>query len=53
MSKFKYALVTSCDVEGSFSMFENMLSDKDNLEKLVVVHCLRKNKNVTERRTEF
>ena len=39
-------------LDGSFSMFKNVLSDKrmslneDNLEKLVV-HCFRKNKNVT------
>ena len=41
--QLSYAPVTSCDVQGSFSMFKNVLSDKrmslneDNLEKLVVV----------------
>ena len=45
----KYAPFTLCDVEGSFSMFKNVQSDKrmslnkDNLEKLVM-HCLKKNK---------
>ena len=42
ISSLKYAPVTSCDVEESFSMFKNVQSDKrmslneDNLEKLVV-----------------
>ena len=27
MSSIKYAYVTSCDVEGSFSMFKNVMSD--------------------------
>ena len=46
----KYTPVTWCDVEES--MFKNVQSAKrislneDNLEKLVV-HCFRKNKNVT------
>ena len=49
---WNYAPVTSCDVEGSFSKFKNVQADKltslneDSLEKLVV-HCFRKNKNVT------
>ena len=44
ISSLKYAPVSSCDVEGSFSMFVIGLSDKrmslneDNLEKLAVVH---------------
>ena len=44
ISSLKYASVTFCDVEGSFSMFKNVLSDKrmnlneENLEKLVM-HC--------------
>ena len=47
ISTFKYAPVISCDVEESFSMFKNVLSDKcmspceDNLEKLIV-HCFRR-----------
>ena len=42
ISSLKYAHVTSCDAEESFSMFKNVQSDKrmslneDNLEKLVV-----------------
>ena len=28
ISSLKYAPVTSCDVEGSFSMFKNVQSDK-------------------------
>ena len=41
ISSLKYASVTSCDVEESFSMFKNVQSDKrmnlneDNLEKLL------------------
>ena len=48
ISSLKYAPVTSCDVEESFSMCKNVQSDKrmslneDNLEKLVV-HCYIKN----------
>ena len=51
ISSLKYAPVTSCDVEESFSMFKNVQSEKrtsineNNLEKLVV-HCFIKNKNV-------
>ena len=50
-SSLKYAPVTSWDVERSFSVFKNVQFGKfislneGNLEKLVV-HCLRKNKNV-------
>ena len=46
ISSLKYAPVTSCDVEGSLSVFKNVLSDKhmklneDNLQKLVV-HYLK------------
>ena len=46
-SSLKYAPVTSCDIEESFSMFKNVQSHKhmslnvDNLEKLVV-HCFIK-----------
>ena len=51
ISSLKYAPVTSCDVEESFSMFNEVQSDRrksineDNLQK-IVVHCLRKNTNV-------
>lgn len=42
---FKYAPVTSCDVERSFSWLHNVLNDKrsnyspDNLEKFLVCHA--------------
>ena len=42
ISAFKYAPLIDCDVEESFSMFKNVLSDKrtslseNNLEKLVL-----------------
>ena len=42
ISSLKYAPITSCDVEESFSMFKNVKSEKrmslneDNLAKLVV-----------------
>ena len=48
ISSLKYAPVTSCVVEGSFSMFKNVMSytvcmslNEDNLEKLVV-HSFKK-----------
>ena len=47
ISSLKYAPVTSCEVEASFSMIKNVQSDKrmslneDNLE-ILVVHCFRR-----------
>lgn len=44
-SKYKYAPITSCDVERSFSAYKLILSDKrhqftvDNIEKVLVVYC--------------
>lgn len=44
-SKFKYAPVTSCDVERSFSAYKLILTDKrhnltiENLEKTIIVYC--------------
>ena len=41
----RFAPLVSCDVERSFSMFKNVLSDNrkkftvENLEKFLVVHC--------------
>lgn len=46
---FKYAPITSCDVERSFSQYKNILSDKrlnfttENLKFYVVTHCNFKN----------
>ena len=42
---FKYAPLTSCDVEGSFSMYKKILSDNrrsflfKNLKMHLVIHC--------------
>jgi hypothetical protein len=44
----KSALVTSCDVERSFSAYKLILSDRwlsmtaENMEKYLVVHCVSK-----------
>ena len=52
ISSLKYAPVTSCNIEDSFSMVKNMLSDKrmslneENLEKLVVHYFRKKINNV-------
>jgi len=45
ISKFKFAPVTSCDVERSFSSYKNILCDNrhrlkpENIEKLLTVYC--------------
>lgn len=45
LEAFKYAPVTSCDVERSFSAYKRVLEDCrrsfvfDNLKKHVVIHC--------------
>jgi hypothetical protein len=44
----KFALVTSCDVERSFSSYNRILSDwrlsmtAENMDKYLVVHCVSK-----------
>ena len=48
ITSLKFAPVTSCDVERSFSAFKNVLTDKrtslseENLERLVVVYCSKR-----------
>lgn len=43
--KYKYAPITSCDVERSFSAYKIILTDKrhslstDNLEKIMMIYC--------------
>lgn len=45
VASFKYAPVTSCDVERSFSLHKNILADNrrrllpENLEKIIVCNC--------------
>jgi hypothetical protein len=45
IARFKYAPVTSCDVERSFSQYKTVLADNrqsfrfDNLKMYLVVHC--------------
>jgi hypothetical protein len=47
--RFKYAPVTSVDVERSFSTYKNILSDRrtsftpENLEYYMISHCASKN----------
>lgn len=48
MCSLKFAPITSCDVERSFSVYKNILTDKrrnlteNNLEMLLVVNCAKK-----------
>jgi len=45
LTLFKYSLVTSCDVERSFSRYKFLLSDNrrsfqfDNFKMHVIIHC--------------
>lgn len=45
---YKYAPVTTCDVERSFSIYKNILSDRrqsmstDNIEKYLIINCATK-----------
>ena len=45
ISNFKYAPITSCDVEKSFSMFKPLLADNrmsftlENLKMTFITHC--------------
>lgn len=47
ISSYKFAPITSCDVERSFSMYNNVLEDNrrsfvfENLKKHVVIYCNR------------
>lgn len=47
LEAFKYAPITSCDVERSFSVYKRVLEDCrrafvfDNLKKHVIIHCNR------------
>lgn len=49
IASMKYAPITSCDVERSFSNYKNILTDKrqnftmDNLNKILVLYCNSKN----------
>lgn len=48
ISHFKFAPVTSCNVERSFSLYKNILTDKrqrllpENIEKILVIYCNNK-----------
>lgn len=48
VAKFKYAPITSVDVERSFSAYKNILTDRrhnltmEHLEQYLVVSCFRK-----------
>ena len=49
IARFKYAPLTSCDVERSFSSYKNLLSDRrtnltpQHLEMLLICNCYYKN----------
>jgi hypothetical protein len=49
ISKFKFAPITSCDVERVFSTYKYILSDRrqsltvDNIEKYLVIYCFNRN----------
>ena len=48
---FKYCLLTSVDVERTFLVFKNILTDRrlsltaENLEKIITIYCFNNNNN--------